>query len=45
MKSLKTLFVPLSKNEMNSIRGGSSNNGATIPLDEDILLPDEEKNT
>ncbi len=42
MKKLKSLFVELSKDEMNSIRGGSNTKGGTIPLDEDILLPDPE---
>ncbi len=42
MKTLKSLFIPLSKEEMNSIRGGSNTKGGTIPLDEDILLPDPE---
>ncbi len=40
MKTLKSLFIPLSKVEMNEIRGGSRPKGGTIPLDENILLPD-----
>ncbi len=32
----------LSIAEMNEIRGGSNTKGGTIPLDEDILLPDPE---
>ena len=32
----------LSITEMNEIRGGSRPRGGTIPLDEDILLPDPE---
>ena len=42
MKTKKSLFTPLSKVEMNEIRGGSSSKGGTIPLDENILLPDPE---
>ena len=42
MKTRKSLFTPLSKVEMNEIRGGSRPRGGTIPLDEDILLPDPE---
>ena len=42
MKTLKSLFIPLSKDEMSSIRGGSNTKGGTIPLDENILLPDPE---
>ena len=42
MKIRQSLFTPLSKVEMNEIRGGSGPKGGTIPLDEDILLPDPE---
>ncbi len=42
MKTSQSLFTPLSKVEMNEIRGGSTTKGGTIPLDEDILLPDPE---
>lgn len=40
MKTIDSFYSLMNKIEMNAIRGG--NNGGSVPIGEDILLPDPE---